>query len=52
MSLDSNALITLADLKAYLGSVPADSDAVLETLINQASGLVRTSLDRDLIQAT
>jgi len=52
MAVDTNALITLVDLKAYLGTTPAGADALLEILINQVSGMARTCLGRNLIQAT
>ena len=49
MSLDPKAIVSLADVKAYLGNPPADQDPILELLVNQTTKLVEAFLDRTLI---
>jgi hypothetical protein len=52
MSLDSNALITLANLKSYLQDVAADNDTydtILEMLINAASTLIQSEIGEPLV---
>ena len=51
MSLNSNALCTVAQCKAYLDIASADTsqDSKLELLINAASSLIENYLDRKLV---
>jgi hypothetical protein len=54
MSLDDNALITLANLKVYLNidSNNTDYDSALQQIINSVSTLMETEMDRKLVYAT
>jgi hypothetical protein len=55
MSLDSNALITLANLKSYLQDVEADDDSydtILEMLINSVSTLMQSEIGEPLVYAS
>ena len=52
MTLDSNALITLANLKTYLKIDDTSHDTQLEQLINSVSTLMLREIDRDLVYTT
>jgi hypothetical protein len=49
MSLDSNALVTLAEAKTYLGISGSDDDTLLNSLINNSSTAIESYCDRNFI---
>ncbi len=49
MSLDSNALVTLAEAKTYLGISGSDDDSLLNSLINNSSTAIESYCDRNFI---
>lgn len=49
MSLDSNALVTLAEAKTYLGITGSDDDTLLNSLINNSSAAIESYCDRNFI---
>ena len=49
MSLDSNALVTLAEAKTYLGISGSDDDSLLNSLINNSSTAIESYCDRKFI---
>lgn len=50
MSLDANALVTLAEAKTYLGISGSDDDTLLENLINSSSTAIESYTDRKFIE--
>lgn len=51
MSLNSNALTTVARQKAFLSENTTAYDSLIESLINSASSVIETYLDRKLARA-
>lgn len=49
MSLDSNALVTLAEAKTYLGISGSEDDTLLNSLINNSSTAIESYCDRNFI---
>lgn len=47
--IDANALITLADLKNYLGVTGSDEDGMLTAIANRASAFVESFCDRKFV---
>lgn len=56
MSLNPNHLVTLSEMRAWLGIassvVQVEADLILEDLINSTSSMIEFTLDRKLILAT
>ncbi len=49
MALASNAIVSLADVKAYMRITTSDDDSLLESLINAASTRIESYCDRKFI---
>lgn len=52
MALDPNSLVTLANLKTYLGITVSTDDTILEQAIDRASQIVRSFCGRNFVEAT
>ena len=52
MALAANAIVSLADVKAYLRITTSDNDSLLETLIDTASTRIESYCDRKIIEQT
>ncbi len=52
MALAANAIVSLADVKAYLRITTSDDDSLLETLIDTASTRIESYCDRKIIEQT
>lgn len=52
MALAANAIVSLADVKAYLRITTTDNDSLLETLIDTASTRIESYCDRKIIEQT
>lgn len=52
MALSANAIVSLADVKAYMRITTSGNDSLLETLIDTASTRIESYCDRNFIEQT